>query len=799
MPHGKTKFQDIWLEKELDGVLLKEWCCVSTNNTYFARCNLCVERFDISSGGFSQVKSHHKGKKHKIKFDSRFKNKSTISQAFSQNNNCNTENALSHDMQIYKAETLWALRVAESNMSFKSCNETVELFKEMFPDSIIASEMQLKEKKVAYVICHGIYKNFQELLKKDISSCCTKFTIAFDETTNAQVKRQLDVYARYWSGDLNIVSCRYLTSVFLGHATADIILKELLDVLSYFNISLDNIICLSMDNPNVNKCLLRKFNERMRNECGKETVSLGACNLHVANNSFKHLLHALDVVSFDEFATDVHFFLKYSAARREDYQCIEEVTQETAKFFLKHVSSRWLTIGPVAQRLLDQWGNLCEYFLKFLPSQKSQEKHLNTDRYKRIHAALKNPVMPSFLAFLIFTHKYFENFSLCFQSESPKIHVLYEEINNLIRSVMTQVLKDSVVAKKEGNDLEVVKLDNKDNWKKLNDIEIGMRAKNLIQEVSENDKKLFLMGVRKAIFSTINYMRSNFPYCNQILKDMDIFRPLDIKMSITHGLHAISRIAKYLHFSENAIDNIREEWKILKLDDQAHEILLQNADSRIDIYWHSLESVVNSNKEIKYRNLINLIKTALVLPHGNADPERGFSINNSMLKGGFNEHSIKSLRFVKDAVKNYGGVRKVPITTSLLNDVKNSHKAYQQYMEKQKAKEENLMKEKKQKEIENSERQMNRKRKCDMDMKINEIDANICHIKEEKNIALGLISEGTERLSKSIMEKNNVETTVASALISQATEQLKKLEAKLSEIEKEKAQILKKMAKCETK
>lgn len=72
-------------------------------------------------------------------------------------------------------------------------------------------------------------------------------------------------------------------------------------------------------------------------------------------------------------------------------------------------------------------------------------------------------------------------------------------------------------------------MDNKDNWKKLNDIEIVMRAKNPIQKVNENDKNSFLMAVRKAIFSTIDYMRSNFPYRNQILKDMDIFRPLDIK------------------------------------------------------------------------------------------------------------------------------------------------------------------------------------------------------------------------------------------------------------------------------
>lgn len=48
---------------------------------------------------------------------------------------------------------------------------------------------------------------------------------------------------------------------------------------------------------------------------------------------------------------------------------------------------------------------------------------------------------------------------------------------------------------------------------------------------------------------------------------------------------------------------------------------------------------------------------------------------------------VKEYSVVKDTLKNYKGVSKVPITISLLNDVKNSHKAYQQYIEKQKEKE----------------------------------------------------------------------------------------------------------------
>lgn len=101
----------------------------------------------------------------------------------------------------------------------------------------------------------------------------------------------------------------------MGHATADLLLKELLDVFFTFNIHLSKVISLSMDGPNVNKSLLRKFNEAMRKETGKETLDLGFCNLHVANNSFKKLLNSL-LLDIDEFATDIHYYMK-SAPRRE--------------------------------------------------------------------------------------------------------------------------------------------------------------------------------------------------------------------------------------------------------------------------------------------------------------------------------------------------------------------------------------------------------------------------------------------------------------------------------------------------
>ena len=91
--------------------------------------------------------------------------------------------------------------------------------------------------------------------------------------------------------------------------------------------------------------------------------------------SEKHALQKLDI-DIDQFACNVHFFLKLSSARREDYAALEELTNVTVWYALQHVSSRWLTLKPVILRLLEQWKTLKEYFIIFLPRQKNFKREI---------------------------------------------------------------------------------------------------------------------------------------------------------------------------------------------------------------------------------------------------------------------------------------------------------------------------------------------------------------------------------------------------------------------------------------
>ena len=50
---------------------------------------------------------------------------------------------------------------------------------------------------------------------------------------------------------------------------------------------------------------------------------------------------------------------------------MEKVTDIVAKYAIKHIETRWQVTKYVASRVMEQWGNLYEYSLAFLPEQKN--------------------------------------------------------------------------------------------------------------------------------------------------------------------------------------------------------------------------------------------------------------------------------------------------------------------------------------------------------------------------------------------------------------------------------------------
>ena len=109
----------------------------------------------------------------------------------------------------------------------KSCQTTLvntnsdigAVFKLMFSGPV-TDKFCLGKTKASYVVNFDLSPYFHAILMKGLSEI--PVTICFDEALNKVVQQgQMDITGRYFDNDKNQVESRYITSVFLGRATAD--------------------------------------------------------------------------------------------------------------------------------------------------------------------------------------------------------------------------------------------------------------------------------------------------------------------------------------------------------------------------------------------------------------------------------------------------------------------------------------------------------------------------------------------------------------------------------------------------
>lgn len=393
-----TQFQDKWLlKKDCNETKIGDWAEKVEGNEgkYRCFCKICRKTFGIEKG-FDRVNQHAKGKTHilnlskltsqlilttdqasnKNQEDISKKNSSNkLKKSASLNKSINTESACIEQTNLIslfnpkegvsKSELLWCLQLINCKFSCNSCYGLNELFHAMFPCDI-TDQFSLSAAKAAYMITDGLYPYYKDLLIKDVQQENIFYTYQFDETGNVKNKKELQSRLIYWSNSEEKIVNRHLQTKFIARGDAKTIFDELLATLKENGLILQNILTLAKDGPNVNKKIHTLFeNELAMKKC--KIIDIGSCYIHLVHNAF---LKGLDYFSLEisDFIIKVYYYFKKSDLRWSIYESIQHLKKVKKHKFIKHVSTRWLTIGPAADRMYEQLPALEEYFLKYIPS-----------------------------------------------------------------------------------------------------------------------------------------------------------------------------------------------------------------------------------------------------------------------------------------------------------------------------------------------------------------------------------------------------------------------------------------------
>ena len=200
----------------------------------------------------------------------------------------------------------------------------------------------------------------------------------------------MDLTLHHWSLTHNEVIVTFYTSLFFGNAEADNEVSRMIEQFHEDNISVEKLITLVGGRPNVNKAIMRKIEQTIRDEHPelKRFVDLGSCVLHVVHNGFGEGLEMYGK-DIDQLCLDLHAIFKYRATRREDYYQLQANVGADIETFQQHTEVHWLSIGLAIHCMLEQWDTICQFIKDLEKDNTRKPKSIN---FKRAAALLPTGV-----------------------------------------------------------------------------------------------------------------------------------------------------------------------------------------------------------------------------------------------------------------------------------------------------------------------------------------------------------------------------------------------------------------------
>lgn len=338
-----------WFQRQdPNGDLVSLWCTkVDDANVH---CNWCKSSFKVTSKGFPAVKQHSEGLKHGIARKFQLQTLKITPTTSSGTGSQPTLGLYVQDNATIGKEIIWAIHLTMTNSSDASVDKDQEALKIIAPNDM--KNFTLGRTKLAYIKT-PIAAWFWEKIFNDIGN--SHYTLMFDDTTNNQHTKELQLVLKYWSKALKRLNFIHLKSAFMetGRAqpTVDVILKAIAD----HKLNAGNLLQLGSDGPNVTKAVKTKTDSVMEAERGFGLLDIGSCHDHVLHNALKEGCKTMK--SVHHICQQISEYFK-STAKWSEFSSKFGLRLKFVTFF----SIRWTTLGPATARILQYWKEIVQHF-----------------------------------------------------------------------------------------------------------------------------------------------------------------------------------------------------------------------------------------------------------------------------------------------------------------------------------------------------------------------------------------------------------------------------------------------------
>nr|CAD7423237.1 unnamed protein product [Timema monikensis] len=408
-------------------------------------------------------------------------------------------------------------------------------------------------------------------------------------------------------------------------------------------------------------------------------LDLGTCGLHVVHG---FLRTGVESVYWDVSSLLRHMYYLFTDS--PVHSALFTQLTGCASFPLKFCGVRWLENAKCFQRALQIW----DHVVKFL----KEAKLPKTKPVETLKRAACDPFLKCKLAFCKTIADECQPFLQQFQTSKPMTPYLFEAVEKLLRYLMNRCVKPDLM-KCTGPKLLSIDTKKSENLILSKNIDIGFATKRLLGEtaitVTERQKLEFIHECRSMLTTMIAKLQEKSPLKQKAVRGLSSLDPCVIQHSPQLAQKRFSFLLEELNHANIINDVLAENAKkeylhFCNLKKSELQEIFRPCDQFSDEV--GLDTIYGSFLigEANYKHLWEVIKICLVLSHGNATVEGGFSVNKSLLVENMHEKTVIAQRHIHDEIQEAGGIKNIHISKKMLDYVRGARKRYHEYLEMKK-------------------------------------------------------------------------------------------------------------------
>ena len=346
----------------------------------------------------------------------------------------------------------------------------------------------------------------------------------------------------------------------------------------------------------------------------------------------------------------------------------------------------------MAERAIQIWPNIVTYVQHISAGPKS--KVPNIQSFQTLQTSIQDPLTIAKLQFFVNIAQLLLPFLKKYQTKKPMMVFLAEDLTKILKTLMSKFVKQSVLENASSADsLARIELEKADNLVSVKKVDVGFAVKAIVENVEKGGKisKLQLQGFftecQRFLKTTTAKLLERCPLKYPIVRNLTALDPRQIAY---HPHSASSKFEKLLmklmsckRLTPSQCDVAKEQFAaFLSEVKQYHKRECSSflTEQRLDTFCYNL---VGEKEEAGV--LWEVMKMMMLLSHGQADIEHGFSVNKEVVSDNMDESTIVAFRRTYDGIQDMEcEVHEMPICAKMMESCRHSRHRYGVAMEDQK-------------------------------------------------------------------------------------------------------------------